>query len=358
MSARIPVSIVTGFLGSGKTTLLNRVLREPSMADSAVIVNELGEVALDHLLIATPRENTVVLASGCICCEVRGDLVETLADLYARRHAGELPAFARVLVETTGLADPVPLVQTVATDRQLAPLFRLDAIVATVDGVNAAAQLDAHPEAVKQAALADRLVLTKSDLVSEEACVSLERRLAALNPAALRHRAVRGEIAPQALFGAALADAAARAEDIERWLQERAVAEARERGHVHSGDIRAFCLHYEGRVTRSGLLAWLQLLAGLRGANVLRVKGLLNVEGAPVAVHVVQSVVHEPLALERWPDAERRSRIVFIARGLEPSAIEPTLPVLGLETGAGAFDPRAYARFAEAAAALRAARRA
>jgi len=181
---RPPVSVITGFLGSGKTTLLNRLLRRPEFANAAVIVNELGEIALDHLLIAAPNEGTVLLANGCICCTVRGDLVETLADLARKRGNGGVPRFDRVLIETTGLADPVPVLQTLITDEEIAPLYRLDGVVTLVDGVHGAGQLEAHAEAVKQAALADRLLITKCDLAEARAVAGLERRLSRINPGA------------------------------------------------------------------------------------------------------------------------------------------------------------------------------
>lgn len=361
-----PVSVVTGFLGSGKTTLLNRLLQRPDMADTAVIINEFGEIGLDHLLIATPSENTVLLSSGCLCCTVRGDLVETLADLHARRREGAIPRFGKVLVETTGLADPAPILQTVMTDRELVPAFRLDAVVTLVDGVNGAHQLDHHPESVKQAAVADRLVITKSDLAGAGALEALGQRLAAINPGAPLLTAVHGEIEAGSLFGAGLDDFA-RHGDARRWLREEAFsAGATQDGHHqddatdvnrHDGHIRACCVYYDRPISATGLAVWLDTLAALRGANLLRVKGLLNVGGEPVAVHVVQTLVHEPKALARWPDADRRSRLVFITRDMARAEIERTLGALALPDvprGAGrAIDPRAYAQFVEAMTSFR-----
>ena len=364
---RTPVSIITGFLGSGKTTLLNGLLRHPRMADAAVIINEFGEIGLDHLLIATPSENTVLLSNGCLCCTVRGDLVNTLSDLYLKRRDGAIPAFDKVIVETTGLADPVPIIQTVVTDPELAPLFRLDSVVTLVDSVNGGLQLDQHPESVKQAAIADRILMTKTDLAQPAAVETLRQRMARINPGAYLFTVVRGAIAPHELFGAELHDARAAGEDVTRWLREEAFTRAeRHHGHQHrrhdhhtpdvnrhDEHIRAFCIYHEEPVSTAGLMMWLGMLAALRGANLLRVKGLLNVEGRPVAVNAVQTLIHEPVTLENWPDGDRRSRLVFITRDMERAAVEKTLAVLRLQSDgrqpARTIDPEAYAQFLAAA---------
>lgn len=358
---RLPVSIITGFLGSGKTTLLNRLLQDPAMAGAAVIINEFGEIGLDHLLIATPNENTVLLSSGCICCTVRGDLVNTLRDLDKQRRQGDLPPFDRVLIETTGLADPVPIAQTVVTDEKLAPTYRLDSVITLVDGVNGLQQLDAQPESVKQAALADRLLISKTDLPEATTVPALMARLAELNPGAQVLTAAHGEVTPALLFGAAI-NAEARASEVQRWLREDAFVRvearqtsalgARNRASAHDAGIQSYSIHLDEPISAEGLTAWLTALASLRGAELLRVKGLLNVEGAPVAVHAVQTLIHEPVTLQHWPDTERRSRLVFIARGMSRAAIEATLDVLRWKSTstlpAGETpkpDPQAYARF-------------
>jgi len=356
---RPPVSIITGYLGSGKTTLLNRLLRDPGMARAAVIINEFGEVALDHLFVSTPGDNTVLLANGCLCCTIRGDLVETLADLLTRRSAGGIPAFDRVLVETTGLADPVPVLRTLASDEMIAPRLRPGAVITLVDGVNGERQLDDCPESVKQAAVADCLLISKTDLAEPAALRRLRERLARINPAAQVQDVAHGSIAPEHLFGAARLDPAAERGTVERWLNENAYRKqqpprALER---HMDGIRAFAIRHDEPVTGAGLTAWLNLMAALKGARLLRVKGIVNVAGGPVAVHIVQSVIHEPVALESWPSADRGTRIVFITRGMERSEIEATLPALGLDanrrTAGAAIDPAAYARFVAAATGFR-----
>jgi G3E family GTPase len=349
MTQRTPVSIITGFLGSGKTTLLNYVLADPGMAGAAVIINEFGEIGLDHLLIATPNENTVLLSSGCICCTVRGDLVDTLRDLDAQRRDGGVPPFDRVLIETTGLADPVPIIQTVIADEKVAPRFEMDGVVTLVDAVNGMSQLDRQPEAVKQAAVADRLLLTKTDIADAPQCAALRERLAQLNPGVSTQIVSRGKIEPAALFGVAL-NTSAQGSDVARWLRDDAVAQADYKPvHHHDDHIRAYCLYLEEPVSRMGMTAWLTAIASLRGANLLRVKALLNVEGEPVVVHAVQTLIHEPIALAQWPDADRRSRLVFITRDMARTDIEATLDMLRLKPANPArLDPRAYASFVEA----------
>ncbi len=350
---RLPVSIITGFLGSGKTTLLNRLLQDPAMAGAAVIINEFGEIGLDHLLIATPNENTVLLSSGCICCTVRGDLVNTLRDLDKQRREGNLPPFDRVLIETTGLADPVPIVQTVVVDEKLAPHYQLDSVITLVDAVNGSAQLDDQPESRKQAAVADRLLISKADLADAAAVSRLKDRLSVLNPGAEILESAHGQIAPEVLFGAAIAPESHAAE-VARWLREDDYVRVETRQGMiqsaHDDGIRAYSLVLDQPITRAGLTAWLTALASLRGAELLRVKGLLNVEGEPVAVHAVQTLIHEPVNLQQWPDEERRSRLVFITRNMTRDAVAGTLDVLGWQSqlaagGVPKPDPQVYARF-------------
>ena len=315
----IPVVLITGFLGSGKTTLLNALLRQAALRNTAVIVNEFGEIGLDHLLIETAFEDAVLLKSGCVCCTVRGDLTDTIVTLDARVRRGEIPRFERIAIETTGLADPAPIAATLLEDTQLAPLARLDRVVVTVDAVNAAVQLDANYETAKQAALADILVLTKTDLVAPAARAALETRLHALNPPAAIVAAVNGAIAAESLFDATPS------------IVRRA---ADERGHDHHHDsspdhllrhhgITTFTLTHDAPLAWPALAAWVEALAAFKGPALLRLKGLANIagRGGPVALDAVQHLVHAPRALPRWPDSDRRTRLVFITRGLGRDAV-------------------------------------
>jgi G3E family GTPase len=352
IDARIPVTLLTGFLGSGKTTLLNRLMGTPQFERAAVVINEFGEMAIDHLLVASPMEHLVVLDNGCICCTARGDLAGALRRLRGGHEHGVL-AFDRVVVETTGLADPVPLMETLCEDAEMASLYRPHGVITMVDAVNAAGQLHDFAEPVKQVAIADRLLVSKPDLASPSALDRLETRLRSINPGAPIVRVVTTRASVSAALGPIWQPEAEGAFD---WLAraDRA-ARARGAGRAHlarSEDLDTFTLVRDGPVTRAGLILWLDQMAGLEGPRLLRMKGVLNVEGEPVAVHAVQKIVHEPVFLPRWPDEERRSRLVFITRGLERAAVEKTLETLGFELGAkrGRFvDAGAYARFVAAA---------
>jgi G3E family GTPase len=311
---RLPVSLITGFLGSGKTTLLNRLVQRPEMADSAVIINEFGEIALDHLLVAPVAGEAVVLASGCLCCAVRGDLQETLRGLLIERDRGSVPPFARVLIETSGLADPAPVVQLFLNNPLLGHYLRLDAVIATIDAVNGGRALVEHWEARKQAALADRLLVTKTDIASPAKTERLTLALRALNPATVTHRVVHGKIDPKAMFGVGPFDSIA-----------RVAAASDEKGHLHDHAVDSFCLQAEAPLDWGRFHDWLGRLRAEHGERLLRVKGVLNIAGedGPVAVHGVHHTFHPPVALACWPNADRRSQIVFITSGIERSAVEP-----------------------------------
>jgi G3E family GTPase len=311
-------SLITGFLGSGKTTLLNSLLRHSGMSDTAVIVNEFGEVGLDHLLIETALDNAVLLKSGCLCCTLRGDLVDTLMSLFDRRRRGEVPAFRRVLIETTGLADPAPILHALMADPGVTRHYRMDHVITTVDAVNALGQLSEHFESAKQAAVADRLVLTKSDLVSPRDISAITVRLRTLNASAPILSAVNGAIEPDALFGAPAESRALPAPEIEPH------AHAHEAHDDHHHGIASCVLVYDEPLPWPRLAQWLEAVASLRGPDLLRVKGIVHVQGRtrPVVVHAVQHVLHSPRELQDWPDADRRSRIVFITRNVDEAALE------------------------------------
>ena len=330
---RIPVTVLTGFLGSGKTTLLNKLLRRPELSDTAVIINEFGEIGLDHLLVESSNDETILMASGCLCCTIRGDLVSTLEDLLRKRDNGRITAFQRVIIETTGLADPAPVLHAIMYHPYLLMRFRLDGVVTLVDAVNGAHTLDAHQEAMKQAAVADRLVLTKTDLVTDARSLeALRARLTALNPTARVLDAGRGEATAAALLDAGLFDLSRKSPDVGRWLNDEAFALMDARGHRHDHDvnrhdarIRAFCLTSGEPMRRSGFDLFLDLLRQAHGPKLLRVKGIVGLDDdaeRPVVIHGVQHVFHPPVRLERWPDADRRTRIVFILRDLEPRFVE------------------------------------
>jgi G3E family GTPase len=306
--------LITGFLGSGKTTLLNRLLRHPGMSDTAVIVNEFGEVGLDHLLIETALDSAVLLKSGCLCCTLRGDLVDTLTSLFDRRMRGEVPAFRRVLIETTGLADPAPILHALMADRAVTRHYRMDHVITTVDAVNALGQLTQHYESAKQAALADRLVLTKSDIASPADIAAVTAALRVLNPEAPIMRVVHGAIEPDALFGASGERRAFHAPGIEPHEHDR----------PHHHGIASFCLAHDEPLPWPCFAHWLESLASLRGPDLLRVKGIVHVRdrSRPVVVHAVQHVLHPPRELQDWPDADRRSRIVFITRDIAEAALK------------------------------------
>lgn len=328
---RLPVSVLTGFLGSGKTTVLNHLLRHPAMGETAVVINEFGTVGIDHRLVETASEDMVVMDSGCLCCTIRGDLIETLRTLIRRRWKGEIPAFERLVIETTGLADPAPILHTLMTDPVISARYRLDGVVATVDAVAGGATLDAQPEAVKQAAVADRILLTKTDL--DPATQELEARLRALNPAAPILHVASGAVDPAALFDAGLYDPASKSPDVARWLAEEAYAEGHGHGHGHDhahdpnrhdDRIRSFVIEWEETIRWDAFVEWIEALIAGHGANLLRIKGILDVaevEG-PVAVHGVQHVFHPPAMLPAWPAGEeKRSRLVLITRDINKAPV-------------------------------------
>ncbi len=342
LASKIPVTLITGFLGAGKTTLISRLLRHPAMDRVAVVINEIGEVGIDNDLVKMSSENVSLLANGCLCCSVRTDLQETLRELFGERRAGVIPDFDRVFIETTGLADPAPVIQTLTSDTMLGAHYRLDGVVTLVDAVNALTQLETSPEAERQIALADRIFITKIDLADAPSLLRLKAGIQAINPQAEIRPCTLGQLHPGELIGIGLASARS-GEGTLRFLGElkdtgsglQAVANdsntdldtnsgAYLGGRLparHDPAVKTLSLRFETPFTWASFSAATETLLALRGKDLLRVKGIINVEGQPVVVQGVGHIFHPPVTLDRWPSSDTGSRIVFIARHLDAAAV-------------------------------------
>jgi G3E family GTPase len=324
MAETTPVTVLTGFLGAGKTTLLNHLLRQPALARTAVLINEFGEIGLDHLLVEKLDDTTVLLNAGCLCCTVRGGLARVLREMLPRARRDEI---SRIVIETTGLADPTPILATMMTDPVAATAYRLDGIVTVVDAVNGAAHLGTQDEAVRQVAVADRIVISKADLADP---AQLQARLRVLNPGAAIAEVSHGVVDPAFVLHAGLFNPGGKIPDVAGWLNTQAYEAAA--GHHHGHDpnrhdarIGSFCLTFDQPLDWPAFAMWLEMLVASRGENLLRVKGILNLNGhdLPVAIHAVRHLLHPPVELGAWPEgAPRTSRIVFITRDLPRNVIE------------------------------------
>ena len=331
----LPVTLLTGFLGSGKTTVLNHLLRHLPL--TAVVMNEFGEIGLDHQLLEESRGPLALLSGGCVCCQIQGTLAPTLKNLYMARSSGKLPPYERIIIETTGIADPAPILDTLLNERWLAARHKLDGVVTTVDAVFGLQQLEAHFEAARQVAVADRLLLSKTDLAAPEQIVALTARLAELNPAAPIDTVLNGRIDPARVTHLGLFNPLDKHPDVAKWLAHQRYKPASRtllggKAQVatvpmHDTRIQAFSLTFDEPLDWHGVLSALEMLQAFRPQNLLRMKALVNVKGKanPVVLHGVQHILYPPAELPAWPDDDRRSRFVFITSDLEAGFVAKLL---------------------------------
>lgn len=339
LAGKIPVTLITGFLGSGKTTLISRLLKHPDMDRVAVIINEIGEIGIDHDLVTMSSENVSLLANGCLCCTVRTDLQDTLRELFGDRRAGRIADFDRVMIETTGLADPAPVIQTLSSDSMLGAHYRLDGVVTLVDAVNAVSQLGQFPEAERQIAMADRIFITKSDLASGDGIAALKGAIAAINPRAEVRSCAMGDLHPSELTGIGLQSARAGGNTL-RFLGEldQSVSESSQPREAYLGErlparhdpaVKTLSLRFDRPFSWDSFSAAMEMVISLRGQDLLRVKGIVNVEGQPIVVQGVGHVFHPPIPLDRWPSDDTGTRLVFITRNIDASAIRSLFDAVG-----------------------------
>ncbi|MEY3379446.1 MAG: hypothetical protein RL468_44 [Pseudomonadota bacterium] len=340
LASKIPVTLITGFLGAGKTTLISQLLRHPDMDRVAVVINEIGEIGIDNDLVKMSSENVSLLANGCLCCSVRTDLQETLRELFGERRAGLIADFDRVIVETTGLADPAPVIQTLSSDTMVGAHYRLDGVVTLVDAVNALTQLELSPEAERQIALADRIFITKSDLANDAQLAQVQGAVRAINAQVEVRACTLGQLHPSELTNLGLSNARADArtlqflgETLSPERDSQAVEGERHLGQRlpsrHDPSVRSQSLRFEQVFSWDTFSAAMEMLISLRGKDLLRVKGIVNVEGEPVVVQGVGHVFHPPIKLDRWPSADTGSRLVFITRNIPARVIRDLFDAVG-----------------------------
>ena len=335
MDKRIPVTLLTGFLGSGKTTLLNKLLSDPKMHDSAVIINELGETGLDHILAMQVEsehiaDNTVLLNSGCICCTLKNELADTMRDLFFKRALQAIPQFNRLVIETTGMADPGPILGNLMNEPVIESTFRLDAVVVTIDSVYGLTQLENNIEAIKQAAVADVLLLTKTDIATPEAIEALQAKLSAINPGATQHLIQHGNINPDSIIDVGLFDPTGKTATPQRWLRTPSKANT-PKGTLpqkqHQDGITSFTVTMPKPLNWRDLKPVILKLCQTHGAKLLRLKGIIHAEDqpAPLAIHAVHFTPYPPTLLEGWDEEDAMSRIVIIGKDIDESEIRKAL---------------------------------